>query len=73
MSERMNSRNKLEEHAILEGDNLRRRLDEVRHHKIEEAAYFKAEHRGFVPGHELEDWMEAQQEIDEASRPLPSY
>ncbi len=26
-------------------------------------AYYKAEKRGFVPGHDLEDWLEAEQEI----------
>ena len=28
--------------------------------KIAELAYFKAENRGFAPGHELEDWLEAE-------------
>lgn len=27
------------------------------------AAYFKAERRGFHPGHELADWLEAEQDI----------
>lgn len=31
--------------------------------KIAELAYFKAEQRGFVPGHEMEDWYEAEREI----------
>lgn len=31
---------------------------------IAEAAYFRAEHRGFEPGHELEDWCDAEREID---------
>nr|WP_246221759.1 DUF2934 domain-containing protein [Marichromatium bheemlicum] len=31
---------------------------------IREAAYYKAEHRGFAPGHEGEDWAEAEREID---------
>ena len=44
-----------------------------RHRKIQELAYLKAEKRGFAPGHELEDWLEAEQEVDDASRPLPSY
>ncbi len=26
-------------------------------------AYFKAESRGFEPGHELEDWLEAEMEL----------
>ena len=29
------------------------------------AAYHKAENRGFAPGGELQDWTEAEQEIDE--------
>ena len=31
--------------------------------KIAELAYFKAENRGFAPGHELEDWLEAEGEF----------
>jgi len=31
--------------------------------KIAEIAYLKAENRGFEPGHELEDWLEAEQEF----------
>jgi DUF2934 family protein len=31
---------------------------------IAEAAYFRAEQRGFEPGHELEDWCAAEGEID---------
>jgi hypothetical protein len=30
---------------------------------IARAAYFKAERRGFEPGHELPDWVEAEEEI----------
>ncbi len=30
---------------------------------IETAAYFKAEHRGFAPGHEATDWLEAESEV----------
>jgi hypothetical protein len=32
--------------------------------RIAEIAYYKAEIRGFEPGHELEDWFEAEQEIN---------
>lgn len=32
-------------------------------------AYYKAEQRGFKPGHELEDWLEAEKEL----LPVPSY
>jgi hypothetical protein len=31
---------------------------------IAQAAYFRAERRGFERGHELEDWVSAEQEID---------
>ncbi len=30
--------------------------------KIAECAYYKAESRGFEPGHEVEDWLEAEQQ-----------
>ena len=32
---------------------------------IAEAAYFKAEKRGFEPGHEEADWLQAEQELAE--------
>ena len=32
---------------------------------IEQAAYYRAERRGFEPGHELEDWLAAEQELIE--------
>jgi hypothetical protein len=31
---------------------------------IAEAAYFRAEQRGFAPGHETEDWLLAEAEVD---------
>ena len=31
--------------------------------QVAEAAYFKAEARGFAPGYEDSDWLEAEQEI----------
>lgn len=39
---------------------------EVRACMIAEAAYFRAQRRGFAPGHELEDWLAAETEIDTA-------
>ena len=30
---------------------------------IAEAAYYRAKQRGFEPGHELEDWVEAEAEV----------
>jgi hypothetical protein len=32
---------------------------------VSEAAYFRAERRGFLPGHEIEDWLAAEEEVDE--------
>ena len=31
--------------------------------QIAEAAYFRAKERGFEPGHELDDWVEAESEV----------
>ncbi|MEC4747032.1 DUF2934 domain-containing protein [Methylomicrobium sp. Wu6] len=31
--------------------------------RISELAYYKAEKRGFEPGRDLEDWLEAEQEL----------
>ena len=30
---------------------------------IQESAYFKAKARGFAPGHEVQDWIEAELEV----------
>lgn len=35
-----------------------------RHALICEAAYFRAERRGFCPGQELDDWLAAEGDID---------
>jgi Protein of unknown function (DUF2934) len=40
--------------------------DESREARIARAAYRKAEQRDFAPGGELEDWLSAEREIDEA-------
>ena len=36
---------------------------EERHRRISDAAYHRAERRGFAPGHEDEDWLEAEKEL----------
>jgi len=36
--------------------------DELRQ-LISEAAYYRAKQRGFAPGHELEDWIQAEAEV----------
>jgi hypothetical protein len=33
---------------------------------IAEIAYYRAERRGFEPGHEAEDWLSAEAEVDTA-------
>jgi hypothetical protein len=38
---------------------------ERRHALIAEAAYYRAERRGFAPGHDAEDWLAAEAEVDE--------
>lgn len=40
----------------------------ARHRMIAEAAYYRAEHRGFAPGLALDDWTAAQHEIDVACK-----
>jgi Protein of unknown function (DUF2934) len=45
---------------------------EAKRRLIAEIAYFTAERRGFTPGYELDDWLEAEQEVEssiEASAP----
>ena len=38
--------------------------EELRRQMIEEAAYFRAQHRGFSDGDAVTDWLEAEEEID---------
>ena len=38
--------------------------DELRRTMISEAAYLRAEQRGFASGYELEDWLAAEGEVD---------
>jgi Protein of unknown function (DUF2934) len=38
--------------------------DEAKRRLIAEVAYFAAERRGFTPGYELDDWLEAEQEVE---------
>jgi hypothetical protein len=42
-----------------------RRVVEDRTVSIASAAYFIAERRGFAPGHEIEDWLAAENEVDQ--------
>lgn len=40
------------------------RISAVERELIAKAAYFRAERRGFAPGNELRDWLEAEAEIE---------
>jgi hypothetical protein len=52
----------------IERDELTRhpRTAEERESRIATAAYWIAERRGFTPGLELDDWLEAEREVDAA-------
>ena len=39
-------------------------VDPSRDARISEAAYYRAERRGFAEGGEIEDWLSAEREID---------
>ena len=39
----------------------------VSHEAIAKAAYYLAEKRGFSPGHDLEDWLEAEHRLNQHS------
>jgi hypothetical protein len=41
------------------------------HRLISEAAYYRAQQRGFRPGEELEDWLRAEREVRERISPSP--
>ena len=48
----------------------RRVSDQERYEMIQRHAYFLAEARNFEPGHELEDWIEAERFVDEMLKKL---
>lgn len=54
------------------GRTLERRelpsFSESREARIAEAAYWRAERRGFQSGHELDDWLQAEKEIDDRGK-----
>jgi DUF2934 family protein len=57
------------ENAI-EGDSLSPHQSDAdaRHSRISEAAYRLAEARGFESGSDLDDWLEAEREVDQADQ-----
>lgn len=56
----MNTRS--EPYSVLEVAFLKRSLKSL-HERIAVRAYSKAEQRGFAPGHALDDWLAAEEEI----------
>ena len=50
--------------AGMPGENAPGADPELRRAMIAEAAYYRAEQRGFEPGRELEDWFAAESDID---------
>ncbi|MGZ8270829.1 MAG: DUF2934 domain-containing protein [Methylophilus sp.] len=53
----------------LVGEKTEEAWDEEVRSRIAERAYYKAEARGYEPGHEIQDWIEAEAEIQaEVSR-----
>lgn len=42
-------------------------LNRPREQMIAEAAYFNAERRGFAPGHEVADWLQAEADLGHLS------
>ena len=63
----------LEAGAVIKDSSLQRReipsYSDSREARIAEAAYWRAERRGFAPGGELEDWLQAEREIDDEHEP----
>lgn len=51
----------MKRHSIVTAIGLDRRQS-----MIAEAAYYVSEHRGFEPGHELDDWLAAESQINAA-------
>ena len=48
---------------IVSGAQIELERASAQHAMIAAAAYFRAERRGFEPGHELEDWLAAEAEV----------
>jgi hypothetical protein len=54
-----------DEHSIQRLALVPHRLTaQERHLRICELAYRRAQQRGFAPGNEVEDWLEAEREVD---------
>lgn len=59
----------------IKGSTDARLSEDERRRMVAEAAYYRAEHRGFAAGGELDDWLAAEREVSqrvEASRATQS-
>lgn len=58
----------MEAGATIKDSSLQRReipsYSDTREARIAERAYWRAEQRGFMPGQELDDWLQAEREVD---------
>lgn len=56
-----------DQHVKITNSKLQRDIpsfSQTREERIAEAAYWRAERRGFTPGNELGDWLDAEKEVD---------
>lgn len=53
-----------ENRSIRPGSGRKRIAPQERERMIATAAYFRAQQRGFAPGHEEEDWLQAEAGVD---------
>jgi hypothetical protein len=56
-----------EEQSVIEAQPVSEPVLNNRISEIAQAAYYKAERRGFIPGYEIEDWLEAELEVEKAT------
>jgi len=50
---------------VLKANHAPAKIDpDTRYALIAETAYYRAERRGFIPGSEVQDWLEAEAEIE---------
>ncbi len=50
--------------AVAVSDSQTPSTADVRHRDIATAAYYRGQGRGFAPGGEMEDWLEAEREME---------
>jgi hypothetical protein len=71
-----NSGEELDAGATIKDASLERReipsYSDTREARIAERAYWRAERRGFAPGAELDDWLEAEREVDDQGKSTSS-